>query len=187
MTTITSIHHRELESIRSGFWDYMALHADEFELDRIYHTWIPLLSTYVTHDSIEVLIDDWYAMITHSSLWVDYIEKAQEKATRPFILHILEQWKKPFIFAGRRADSGMYLNWSSGQEWQLSKVKNRFVIGLALPLLEKKEALLVHSFEAGPDLFDLLEEGFHMSSFSSKQDYLNEDYLSCLSFLSDNK
>ncbi len=186
MTNIIPIHQRELEAVQAGLPGWIALKADEFELDRLYHTWIPLLSTYVTHDSIEAAIDEWYAMIKQPGIWLDYIEEAKAATTRPFVVHTLESWKNPFIFAGRKTESRTFSNWGNQKKWQLPEMKSQYFIGLALPLAESQEALLVHFFEADEEFFDLLEDAFEESCFSSRQQYLNNFYLTCLSFLSDN-
>ncbi|OAH54350.1 MULTISPECIES: hypothetical protein [Bacillaceae] len=185
MNNITPIHIRELDSIRNQFSNYFEEHADETELDRLYHTWIPLLSTYVTHDSIEAAIDDWYALIEHPYIWFHYIEEIQSISTRPIVSDTLEAWKLPFVFAGIRKENHTYRNWSNGSEWSLSDITGDHFIGIALPLPEKNHAVIHHYFEADEDFFNLLEDHFENSSHTSRQLYLNRMYLTCLAHLSD--
>jgi hypothetical protein len=185
MNNITPIHIRELDSIRHQFSNYFEKNTDEIKLDRLYHTWIPLLSTYVTHDSIEAAIDDWYALIEHQDIWLHYIEETQAKLTRPIVTNTLESWKKPFVFTGSLTENGTYQNWIDDSEWVLADSEGAHIIGIMLPFPEKNSALNQHYFEATADFFDALNDGFENSYYSSKQQYLNRAYLTCLAHLSD--
>lgn len=186
MTTITSIHQRELHSVLSNFSGFAALQANEYERERLYHTWIPLLSTYVTHDSIEAAIDEWHSMIKQPTIWINYIEETKANATRPLVIQTLERWKNPFIFAASQTEPGIYVNWSDQKKWQVAGTESGHFIGLALPLLESQNAMLVHFFEADAEFFEDLESGFNESGSLSRQHYLQVSYLTCLSFLGNN-
>ncbi|WNS80989.1 hypothetical protein RRU94_09215 [Domibacillus sp. DTU_2020_1001157_1_SI_ALB_TIR_016] len=183
--TVTSLYERELLAVLNGFSDYVEKHADPEQLERLYHTWIPLLSTYVTHDAVESTLDEWYAMIENDFLWLHYIEEKQVLTEKPIIQHILEIWKKPFAFAGSRLPNGRYEHWADGIKWNIRTECAEYIIGIALPLGES-EALLVHWFETDEAFQELLEDGFSETKDLTRQQYLNGHYLTCLSFQSDN-
>ncbi|OMP66480.1 hypothetical protein [Domibacillus epiphyticus] len=184
MNNITSIHTRELDSIRHQFSDYFEEHSDETELDRLYHKWIPLLSTYVTHDSIETAIDDWYALIEHSNIWSLYMEETQVKSTRPTVINTLEAWKQPIIFAGKKQVDGTYKNWSDDRRWTLLNAATDHFIGIALPFPDKTQAVLQHYFEATDDFFNILADDYENSPHPTRELFLKHSYLTCLAHLS---
>lgn len=185
MSNITSLHKRELAAILDGFTSFIEQHADAGEREQLYHTWIPLLSTYVTHDSVESAIDEWYAIIQNDSFWLHYIEEQLALTAKPFVRDTLEKWKQPFIFAGHRTPEGTYSCWSDGATWQVENDHAAYLTGVALPL-DDHSVLLVHSFQTDDEFEELLEDGFAESGKTERQAYLNECYLKCLSFLSDN-
>ncbi|WP_046175950.1 hypothetical protein [Domibacillus indicus] len=182
--TAASLHKRELAAILGGFPGFIEQHADQHKLEQLYRTWIPLLSTYVTHDAVEAAIDEWHAMLQDYSLWLHYIEEQLALTVKPVIQNILEQWKQPFVFAGSRTAENTFTGWSNGNKLRIQS-EYTHVIGLALPM-EANSALLVHFFETEEEFEELLDEGFSQAAGLTKQDYLNTHYLTCLSFLSDN-
>lgn len=183
--TVTSLHERELTAILSGFTGFIEQHADADELEQLYHAWIPLLSTYVTHDSVESAIDEWYAFIQNDSLWLHYIEEQLSLTAKPFVRDTLEKWKQPFVFAGHQTPDGLYTCWSDQSKWHIEKESTVHVMGIALPMTDQS-VLLAHSFETDVEFEELLEEGFAESKEMMRQTYLNRNYLTCISFLSDN-
>lgn len=182
---VTSLHERELMTILSGFADYIEQRADQQKLDQLHHTWIPLLSTYVTHNAVESSLDEWHAMIESDFLWLHYIEEQLALTAKPVVRNTLKKWQKPFVFAGHRLTGDIYTCWSSGTEWQVQNACAAHLIGMALPMGEKR-LLLVHCFETDEWFEELLEESFSETKETTRQHYLNHHYLTCLSLQSDN-
>ncbi|WP_050180355.1 hypothetical protein [Domibacillus robiginosus] len=183
---ITSLHERELRAVLDGFVDYIEEQADPDRLERLHHTWIPLLSTYVTHDAVESVLDEWHAMIENPFLWIHYIEEQLALTAKPIIQNTLEKWKKPFVFAGHQLSDELYACWSDGRKRRTaSACSAAHIIGLALPM-EENAVLLLHYFNTDEAFEGLLEAAFSKTTNMTRQRYLNDHYLTCLSLQSDN-
>ena len=73
---------------------------DMFELNMHLTKWQNELKGFLPIDQVEHLAVDHFLFVKRQDIWIKYIERQLQKAVRPSIIKLLEQWKHPLVIIG---------------------------------------------------------------------------------------
>lgn len=100
VVSINEVIDEQILQILEQFYSENPEQRDMFELNMYLTKWQNELKGFLPIDQVEHLAVDHFLFVKRQDIWNKYIERQLQKAVRPSIIKMLEQWKNPLVLIG---------------------------------------------------------------------------------------